>query len=54
MNEIKALLAESGNVEEVNDCMSTLLFFIHDFKSVHKVVEELLAEEEKEIGLNLE
>lgn len=48
MNEIKALLTEGGIVEEVDDCMSSLLFYIHDFKSVHKAVQELLSEEEKE------
>lgn len=33
---------------KVDDCMALLLFFIHDFESVHKTVQELLAEEVKE------
>ncbi len=48
MNEIKVLLVEGGNVEQVDDCMATLLLFISDFKNVHKAVQELLAGEEKE------
>lgn len=48
MNEIKALLVGGGSIEQVDDCMASLLFFIHDFESLHKAVQELLAEEEKE------
>ncbi|KAL0151450.1 hypothetical protein M9458_053236 [Cirrhinus mrigala] len=48
MNEMKALLVEGGNVEQVDDAMTTFLSFIRDFKNVHNAVQEFLTGEEKE------
>ncbi|XP_043965633.1 uncharacterized protein LOC122827096 [Gambusia affinis] len=52
INEIKALMTDAGNVDAVNDSVQVFKEAVDEFNNAHKLVEELLSEEEKDNDYN--
>ncbi|XP_032425050.1 uncharacterized protein LOC116723928 [Xiphophorus hellerii] len=48
INEIKTLMSDAGNVDAVNESVQAFKEAVDEFRNAHKLVQELLSEEEKE------
>ena len=49
INETKALLAEGGNIDDVDKCMHMFKQAVEEFNNVHDSVQELLSQEAKQM-----